>query len=118
MGEGFTSARVEISGAEIQGARGGKGLPLLLRHGYSETPAMWHRVAPTLAERATAISTDRHGDDHSATLPAGDDHRGYSKRAMAADQIEIEMIRRRGLAGPRVAAPGRAAAPPFFFVQA
>jgi haloacetate dehalogenase len=78
---------------------------------------MWHRVAPALAERVTAISADRRGDDHSATLPAGDDHRRYSKRAVAADQIEIEMIRRRGLARPRVAAQGRAAALPFF-VQA
>jgi haloacetate dehalogenase len=118
MGEGFTSARVEISGAEIQGARGGKGPPVLLLHGYPETPAMWHRVAPAPAERVTAISADRHGDDHWATLPAGDDHRGYSKRSIAADQIEIEMIGRRGLARPRMAAQGRAAARPFFFVQA
>jgi haloacetate dehalogenase len=40
---------------------GGKGPPLLLLHGFSETHVMWHRVAPQLADRFTLIIADLPG---------------------------------------------------------
>ncbi|HEX7967975.1 MAG TPA: alpha/beta hydrolase [Stellaceae bacterium] len=69
--------------------RGGKGPPLLLLHGYPETHAMWHKLAPTLAERFTVICPDLRGYGDSSKPPGGAGHYGYSKRAMAADQIEV-----------------------------
>ena len=35
---------------------GGNGPPLLLLHGHPQTHAIWHRVAPVLAERRTLVA--------------------------------------------------------------
>ncbi len=89
MFEGFTTARLETPGAVISLRRGGKGPPLLLLHGYPQTHVMWHKLAPALAERFTVICPDLRGYGDSAKPPGGPDHAGYSKRAMAADQVEV-----------------------------
>jgi len=39
--------------------RAGSGPPLLLPHGYPQTLAVWHRIAPDLARYFTVISTCR-----------------------------------------------------------
>ena len=46
---GFKRKRVKTSGATINLVTKGDGPPLLLLHGYPETHAMWHKVAPDLA---------------------------------------------------------------------
>lgn len=89
MFEGFTSARIETGGASIHLRRGGDGPPLLLLHGYPETGAMWHKLAPELAKHFTVICPDLRGHGQSSKPPGGAAHEGYSKRAMAADQIEV-----------------------------
>ncbi len=89
MFDGFTIARVETAGAVINLRRGGKGPPLLLLHGYPETHAMWHKVAPALAERFAVVCPDLRGYGDSSKPPGGADHHGYSKRVMAADQIDV-----------------------------
>jgi haloacetate dehalogenase len=104
MRQGFTSARVAISGAVINPLRGGKAPPLLPLHGYPRTSAMWHGLAPVLTERATGISADLRGRGDSAIPPAGDDHWGHSKQAVAADQIE--MLRHLGRPGLLAQLPG------------
>jgi haloacetate dehalogenase len=48
-------------GAVIHFRRGGSGRPLLLLHGYPQTHAMWHRVAPLLAGHYTVIAADLRG---------------------------------------------------------
>lgn len=86
---GFDYERVETSGAEIQVARGGSGPPLLLLHGYPQTHAMWHAVAPALAEHHTIVCPDMRGYGASSK-PTGDpDHATYSKRALAEDMVEV-----------------------------
>ncbi len=87
MFEGFERARVETPEAEIELVRGGEGPPVLLLHGYPQTRAMWHRVAPLLAESFTVVATDLRGYGDSLKPPGGDDHAAYSKRAMANDQV-------------------------------
>ena len=47
-------------GTTLHGVRGGEGPPLLL-HGYPQARAMWHRVAPRLAERFTVVAPDLRG---------------------------------------------------------
>jgi haloacetate dehalogenase len=68
--------------------QGGSGPPLLLLHGYPQTHVMWHKVAPLLARHFTVIATDLRGYGDSSKPPGGADHAGYSKRAMARDQVE------------------------------
>jgi len=89
MFDGFETTTVETSGAAIRVVLGGSGPPVLLLHGYPQTHAMWHKVAPALARRFTIVAADLRGYGDSAKPPGGDDHAGYSKRAMAADQIEV-----------------------------
>ncbi len=86
---GFTSHRIVTAGAEIHCVAGGSGPPLLLLHGYPQTHAMWHQVAPRLAERYTVVCADLRGYGDSAKPEGGERHVAYSKRAMAADQVEV-----------------------------
>jgi haloacetate dehalogenase len=86
---GFETRRIATSGAEIQLAIGGSGPPLLLLHGYPQTHAMWHRVAPSLAEHFTVVCTDLRGYGDSAKPASTTDHAPYCKRAMALDQVEV-----------------------------
>ena len=51
--ENFVSRRIKTTGAEINLVVGGSGPPLLLLHGYPQTHAMWHKIAPRLAQRLT-----------------------------------------------------------------
>ncbi len=89
MFEGFENRRVEASGAGINFGKGGEGPPLLLLHGYPQTHAMWHKVASRLAEDFTVVATDLRGYGDSSKPAGGEDHAGYSKRAMASDQVEV-----------------------------
>jgi len=86
---GFESRRVRTSGAEINLVRGGKGPPLLLLHGYPQTHAIWHRIAPDLARQYTVIAADLRGYGDSSKPRGAPDHGNYSKRAMALDQVEV-----------------------------
>ena len=86
---GFTTRRVATSGAEIHCVVGGRGPPLLLLHGYPQTHAIWHRVAPRFAERYTVVCSDLRGYGDSSKPQSDDRHVAYSKRAMARDQVEL-----------------------------
>ena len=87
---GFGHRRIDIgAGIEIAVTLGGSGPPLLLLHGHPQTRAIWHRVAPALAERFTIVAADLRGYGDSSK-PAGDaDHGNYSKRTMAQDQLAL-----------------------------
>jgi haloacetate dehalogenase len=87
--EGFERGRVTTGGAEINYVRGGEGPPVLLMHGYPQTHAMWHLVAPRLAEDFTVVATDLRGYGDSSKSFGEEDHSTYSKRAMAADQVAV-----------------------------
>ena len=54
--ENFVSRRIKTAGAEINLVTGGSGPPLLLLHGYPQTHAMWHKIAPRLAQRFTQLA--------------------------------------------------------------
>lgn len=86
---GFDQRRIATSGAEINVRVGGAGPAVLLLHGFPQTHAMWHEVAADLATDHTVVVADLRGYGDSSTPPAGDDHAGYSFRAMAQDQYEV-----------------------------
>ena len=99
---GFEPRRISTAGAEINLVIGGRGPPLLLLHGYPQTHAMWHKIAPRLAAHFTVVCTDLRGYGDSAKPPGEADHRAYSKRAMAQDQVDAMRalgFRRFALAG-------------------
>lgn len=89
--EGFQRTRItpESTGVEINVVHGGSGPPVLLLHGFPQTHAMWHGVAPRLAERHSVVVPDLRGYGDSAKPAGGGDHADYSFRAMATDQIEV-----------------------------
>jgi haloacetate dehalogenase len=86
---GFDAFRIDTPEAAINGVMGGRGPPLLLLHGYPQTHAEWHRIAPALAERFTVVATDLRGYGDSSKPADGDNHEGHSKRSMARDQIAV-----------------------------
>lgn len=85
----FQSKKIKTSETEINLIVGGEGPPLLLLHGYPQSHIMWHKVAPTLAEKYTVIATDLRGYGDSGKPKTDEQHTPYSKRAMAKDQVEV-----------------------------
>lgn len=90
MFDGFESALIDVGETRIFVRRKGAGRPLLLLHGFPETHAMWHRVAPALADTFTIVCADLRGYGASGKPAAADDrHALYSKSAMATDMIRV-----------------------------
>lgn len=89
MFPGFQQHRAKLSGAEINFRRAGDGPPVLLLHGYPQTHAMWHAVAPQLARRFTVIAADLRGYGDSSKPESDSRHQAYSKRTMANDMVEL-----------------------------
>src|SRR2546421_5016831 len=89
MFEGFEHQQITTSGTTIHLVKGGHGPGVLVLHGYPLTHAMWHKIAPRLAEDFTVVATDLRGYGDSSKPDAGADHAGYSFRAMGHDQAEV-----------------------------
>jgi haloacetate dehalogenase len=85
----FTTEPINVNGVSINVCRGGEGPPVLLLHGYPQSHAMWHSVAPELADQFSVVCPDLRGYGDS-DKPFGDaDHVSYSKRTMAMDNVEV-----------------------------
>ena len=78
---GFEDKIVETADANLAVLTGGSGPAVLLLHGYPETRAAWHRIAPALAENYTVVVPDLpgYGDSRVNRAPQG----LGSKRRMA-----------------------------------
>jgi haloacetate dehalogenase len=87
--EGFALEQRQARDVTFRLRRGGKGPPLLLLHGNPQTHAMWHRVAPVLAQRFEVICPDLVGYGFTTKPHVSADHAAYSKRAMAADLVAL-----------------------------
>jgi haloacetate dehalogenase len=89
MFAGFEEHRFQSEDVEIYTRIGGSGPALLLLHGYPQTHAVWHAVAPTLTEHFTLIVPDLPGYGNSVGRPLDAEHSAYSKRTMAADLLSL-----------------------------
>jgi haloacetate dehalogenase len=85
--EGFEPLDVAVQGRRVRGRLGGHAdaPPLLLLHGFPQTHAMWHRVAPQLAPHFRLVLPDLRGYGDSEPAPDEPQHTQMGKRAMAAD---------------------------------
>src|SRR5580704_11476629 len=86
---GFKHVTTKTSGATIHSVVGGSGPPLLLLHGYPQTHIEWRDVAPELAKKFTVVASDLRGYGDSSKPADGENHAGYSKRAMAQDHVDV-----------------------------
>ena len=80
---GFASRRLLADGAEVFVRIGGSGPAVLLVHGYPQTNASWHRIAPLLAEDHTVVACDLPGYGASGMPRPLPDSAEFAKRAMA-----------------------------------
>ncbi len=84
---GFRRATIDAEGVAVNLVTGGSGPPLLLLHGYPQTHALWHKVAPRLAQRFTIVAPDLRGYGDSGKPTTDAQHAPYAKRAMAHDLV-------------------------------
>lgn len=85
----FTAHRITIGESELYVRTGGAGPPLLLLHGYPQTGAMWHQVAPTLAEHFSLVIPDLPGYGKSIGPPCDEAFHAYSKRTTARTMADL-----------------------------
>lgn len=85
----FDTRRVATAESDIHLRTAGDGPPVLLLHGYPQTHACWHAVAPALAETFTVVVPDLRGYGDSGFVEPDAGHTAYSKRAMARDMVAV-----------------------------
>lgn len=86
---GFEEGRHRVGNASYYVAATGAGPPLLLLHGFPETHACWHRVAPALSASHRVVVPDIRGYGGSEAPAGGPRGEGYTKREMAADLVAL-----------------------------
>jgi haloacetate dehalogenase len=87
---GFETRQVSLDGVTIHCRLAGSGPALLCLHGYPQTHACWHRIAPRLTDIATVVVMDLRGYGlSSAPEPASEGHVTYAKRTMATDCVAV-----------------------------
>ena len=91
MFKDFVEERIEGEGAMLFVRRAGPpgAPPLVLLHGYPQTSAMWHGVAPILARSFQVICPDLRGYGRSDKPASDAAHAPYAKRAMANDIVAV-----------------------------
>jgi len=89
MFKDFIKKFIKVKKGKIFCRIGGKGLPLLLLHGYPQTHLMWHKTAPELAKNFNVVAADIRGYGSSLVLKGDSKHFNYSKREMAKDMVQL-----------------------------
>lgn len=83
--DGFSVLDCTTPRVRFAGVTGGEGPPVLLLHGYPQTHATWHAVAPALAARYSVVIPDLPGYGRSQVHDAGP----WGKRAVAAELVAM-----------------------------
>lgn len=89
MLETFTPLTVERQGVQLHTRAAGAGTPVLLLHGHPQSMAMWHRLAPVLAQTHRVVLMDLRGYGDSSRPEADAAHHNHSKREMALDALAV-----------------------------
>ena len=102
---GYASKWINTSSGRIFARVGGKGPPLLLLHGFSETHVMWHRVAPQLADKFTVIIADLPGYGWSDMPDSDSEHTPVRLRQKCAAGRRVFRLPPRSAATTAITAP-------------
>jgi len=86
---GFAAHWIDTEAGRIFARSGGNGPPVVLLHGFPQTHACWHRIAPALAETHGVVCMDLRGYGWSSTPRSDAHHDPYSKRAMGRDVVAV-----------------------------
>jgi haloacetate dehalogenase len=86
---GFDAKHFPTRAGNIFARIGGDGPPLLLLHGYPQSGAMWHLVAPELSKKFRIVIADLPGYGGSDAPESGEGHAPYDKRSIAAAMVEV-----------------------------
>lgn len=88
---GFAAPWIDIPGGRYFARAGGPqgAPPLLLLHGFPQTHACWHRIAPALAQTHRVVCLDLKGYGWSAAPPGDPGHEAYGKRRLARDVVAV-----------------------------
>jgi pimeloyl-ACP methyl ester carboxylesterase len=70
----------EVNGIRLHYGVAGKGSPVVLLHGYTQTGHMWRPIVPSLSEHHTVIVPDLRGAGESEKPETG-----YDKKTLAVD---------------------------------
>lgn len=92
MFENFESMKMDIGAQTIfvRHSRDAASKPaLVLLHGYPQTSAMWHAVAPLLTDTFHVVCPDLRGYGQSSKPMSDPLHLTYSKREMAKDMVAV-----------------------------
>ena len=86
---GFESHWIDAPAGRIFARAGGHGPPLVLLHGFPQTHAMWHRIAPALARTHWVVCPDLRGYGWSSVPPGDEGREAYAKRSMGRDVVAV-----------------------------
>ena len=89
MFEGFARVRQCIGETDLHVVTGGTGPALLMLHGFPQTHAIWHKIAPDLARHFTLVMPDLPGYGASVGPVPDAEHRNYAKRNTARIMAEL-----------------------------
>ena len=83
--DGFATIDLDTERVSFAGVVGGKGPAILLLHGFPETHAAWHDVAPRLSAHYTVVVPDLPGYGRSRLKNDGN----WDKREVAAELVHL-----------------------------
>jgi haloacetate dehalogenase len=89
---GFEQRRVTVGDIAFNVRTAGAGGALLLLHGYPQTHAVWHRIAPELARHFTVVCPDLKGYGDSDAPAPTPDAGNYSKRVMGEEMLALMAV--------------------------
>jgi haloacetate dehalogenase len=86
---GFERMMIPVKEGSVRTLIAGSGPPLLMLHGDPQTHLCWHKIAPQLTDKFTIVLTDIRGRGETHKPGISHDHRPYSKREMAIEQVDV-----------------------------
>src|ERR1700687_2926710 len=84
---GFAERFAKVNGIRLHYLIGGKGSPIVLLHGYTQTGYMWRPLLQPLAKHHTVLVPDLRGAGESAKPESG-----YDKKNLALDIHELTSL--------------------------